>query len=102
MTKKLLLVTSDHYRLPTVFKNVTGWKTRSVSFPVIPVFKREDLWEEAEADHSDNGNFIGSLPASLQLFTVRSQLKTRGNWFEIPNVLINSTQFPCIHAFSHS
>lgn len=67
--------------LASVFKNVKGWKRKSVSFSIVPIFKREGLWEEVKADRSDKVNFTGSLLASLQLFPVGSQLKPRANLF---------------------
>lgn len=79
MTKKITACYIRPLGLLAIFKSVKGWKKRPVSFSIIPVFQRENLWEEANIYHLDRVNFIGSLFASLQLFTVRSQLAPRVN-----------------------
>ena len=79
MTKKITECYIRPLWLLAIFKNVKGRKKRPVSFSIIPVFQRENLWEEANIHHLDRVNFIASLFASLQLFTVRSQLKPTVN-----------------------
>lgn len=65
---------------------------RSVSFAIVPIFKREDFWEEAKIT-SLKMNFIGPLLATSQLFVVKSQLKPKVNSFNFPSGLQTASNF---------